>query len=121
MFVSTPFYEGATATLFMSRSAVYGYDQRCEVFGSAGLVSVDNMHQNATVLSNADGVHKTRLQHSFPERFDEAFALELNAFADVLAGDLVWPVTGTHCINVQRVADAARRSAEIGQVVSVYP
>jgi myo-inositol 2-dehydrogenase / D-chiro-inositol 1-dehydrogenase len=106
-------------TLFMSRSAVYGYDQRCEIFGSGGLVSVENVHQNTTVLSNATGIHNSRLQHSFPERFSESFAFELDVFADVLAGSLVWPITGTQCINVQRVADAARLSAETGTVVPV--
>ena len=113
------FPKGATVTLFMSRSAVYGYDQRCQVFGSAGLVSVENVHDNTAVVYNADGSHKARLQHSFPERFHDAFALELDAFADVLEGSRVWPITGHQCINVQRITDAACLSAETGNVVPV--
>lgn len=104
----------------MSRSAVYGYDQRCQIFGSAGLVSVENVHENTAVLYNVHGSHKARLQNSFPERFHDAFALELNAFADVLDGDgSVWPITALQCINVQRVTDAACLSAETGNVVPV--
>jgi myo-inositol 2-dehydrogenase / D-chiro-inositol 1-dehydrogenase len=103
----------------MSRSAVYGYDQRCEIFGSDGLVSINNVHQNTTVISNRNGVHKARLQHSFPERFNEAFSLELGAFADVVLHKREWPITASQCINVHRVTDAARRSAEIGAVVQV--
>jgi len=126
--------QGMTATLFMSRSSVYGYDQRCEIFGTAGLVSVQNVPEHATVLSTVDGVSKARLQHSFPERFREAFRLELEAFADVLdsrrsrntsntgttpSSSYVWPVSAKQCVDVQRVADAARLSAETGQVVAV--
>lgn len=119
--------QNMTVTLFMSRSAVYGYDQRCEIFGTDGLCSIQNVHEHATVLSTVDGVSKSRLQHSFPERFHEAFRLELEAFADILdsrrsrntAGASLWPVSAKQCVEVQRVADAARLSAETGQVVVV--
>ena len=55
---------GAVATLFFSRSSVYGYDQRCEIFGTDGLVSVNNVPDHTTVLSNRSGNHHARLQHS---------------------------------------------------------
>jgi myo-inositol 2-dehydrogenase/D-chiro-inositol 1-dehydrogenase len=112
---------GAVVTLFLSRFATYGYDQRCEIFGSDGLVSVKNVHSNTAVVSNKDGIHQSRLQHSFPQRFNEAFALELNAFADTVLLDKPWPVTADQCVRVQRVADAARLSADCGQVVAVEP
>jgi len=108
---------GCTVTLFMSRSAVYGYDQRCEIFGDRGLVSIQNIHEHAAVVSNVHGVSKSRLQHSFPERFHEAFRLELEAFADVILKSSDWPVTREQCVNVQRAADAARLSADTGKVV----
>ena len=113
------FSEGTVVTLFMSRSASYGYDQRCEIFGTDGLVSVGNIHENTTVISNKAGVSYSRLLHSFPQRFQEAFALELDCFADKLLLGKAWPVTEEHCINVQKVADAARKSAETGCVVTL--
>lgn len=103
----------------MSRSATYGYDQRCEIFGTEGLVSVANVHENTVIISNETGVQQARLQHSFPERFNQAFAAELDAFADTLLLGKPWPVTGEQCIRVQRVADAAQKSSETGQVVHV--
>ena len=45
--------------------------------------------------------------------------MELDGFCDVLLSDKAWPITKSQCINVQRVADAARRSAETGMVVPV--
>jgi len=101
----------------MSRSAAYGYDQRCEIFGTKGLISVDNVHETSTVLSNASGIHRSRLQHSFPQRFHESFGAELDAFCDTLLLDKAWPVTAEQCIRVQRVADGAQQSSQLGQVV----
>ena len=113
------FQKGAVATLFMSRSATYGYDQRCEVFGDKGLVSVMNHPETSMVLSTVSGIQQSRLKHSFPERFQEAFALELDAFADTLLDGKAWPITGEQCVKVQRVADAARQSCSEGRLVEI--
>ena len=48
LFFSFLYFVGTVVTLFMSRSATYGYDQRCEIFGSKGLVSVNNIHETST-------------------------------------------------------------------------
>lgn len=105
--------------LFMSRSATYGYDQRCEIFGDGGLVSTGNEHAHSTVLSNSHGITHAKLKHSFPQRFNEAFAAELDAFASTLLNDTAWPVTADQCVRVQRVADAAKLSCEENRVVHV--
>ena len=59
------------------------------------------------------------LKHSFPERFNQGFASELDAFADTLLLKKPWPVTSDDCVRVQKVADAARVSCELDQVVEV--
>ena len=105
--------------LFMSRSATYGYDQRCEIFGDGGLVSVGNEFANSAVLANGDGVTHAKLKHSFPQRFNQAFTCELDAFASTLLQDAPWPVTADHCVRVQRVADAAKLSCDEDRVVQI--
>ena len=105
--------------LFMSRSATYGYDQRCEIFGDGGLISTGNEHAHSTVLSNSNGITHAKLKHSFPQRFNEAFAAELDAFASTLLNDTPWPVTADQCVRVQRVADAAILSCEEDRVVHI--
>jgi myo-inositol 2-dehydrogenase / D-chiro-inositol 1-dehydrogenase len=127
-------FSGAVVTLFLSRSATYGYDQRCEIFGTQGLAAVGNPHEHEAKLCNVHGISRSRLAHSFPQRFEKAFALELDTFANVLVsqqrerGDgnkngnascCTWPVTAEQCIHVQQVADAARLSCETGQVVRI--
>jgi len=103
--------------LFMSRSATYGYDQRCEIFGDGGLISTCNEHAHSAVLSNGDGVMHSKLKHSFPQRFNQAFASELDAFASTLLNDSPWPVTADQCVRVQKVADAAMLSCDEDRVV----
>ena len=112
---------GTVVTLTLSRGATYGYDQRLEIFGTKGLASLTNPHSTTTQLSNSNGIHLSKLQYSFPQRFELAFSNELDLFADVLlsADDEVveWPVKEEDCIAVQRICDAALVSCESGEVV----
>lgn len=111
------FKKGTVVTLTMSRSASYGYDQRCEIFGTEGLLCVGNEHANCTVMSDKSGIHQSRLKHSFPERFNAAFGAELEAFAETILNNSTWPITREDCIATQKVADAGRRSSSTKEVV----
>lgn len=109
---------GSVVTLFLSRSAPYGYDQRAEFFGRGGRIQVGNHHETSTVVSTGQGIHQSKYQYSFPQRFEEAFANEMDNFASLIRGDLKeWLVTQEDCIRVQEVADAAQKSASTGEVV----
>lgn len=113
------FSKGAVVTLTMSRSASYGYDQRCEVFGSKGMVSVGNESSNTSILSDVNGIHHSRLKNSFPQRFHQAFSDELDAFADTILLNSPWPITRDDCIAVQKVADAAQKACKTNTIVSI--
>jgi myo-inositol 2-dehydrogenase/D-chiro-inositol 1-dehydrogenase len=110
---------GTVVNLFMSRSATYGYDQRCEIFGDGGLISTHNKHAHSVVLSNGGGVLHSKLKHSFPQRFNQAFASELDAFCSTLLLGTPWPVTADQCVRVQKVADAAKLSCDEDRVVQI--
>lgn len=111
------FKNGAVVTLTMSRSAQYGYDQRAEIFGTEGLATVGNQHSNNSVVATSNGFLQSKLQHSFPQRFRQAFNSELEAFADTILHDKEWPISRQDCINVQKIADAAKLSSQEGRVV----
>lgn len=112
------FRKGAVVTLTMSRHG-YGYDQRCEIFGSNGLASVGHMHQNTAVIANNAGFWKSALKKSFPERFDQAFDSEMKAFVDTIFNRRIWPIKREDCVATQRVADAARQSAASGVMIQL--
>lgn len=111
---------GTVVTIFLSRSAAYGYDQRAEFFGPRGRIQVGNIAETSTVVSTAMGICHSKYQHSFPQRFHQAFGNEMQLFADILLGnEAAWPVTKEDCIRVQQVADAAQKSAQTGKVVQL--
>jgi myo-inositol 2-dehydrogenase/D-chiro-inositol 1-dehydrogenase len=88
------FDTGAIGTIDNSRRAVYGYDQRVEVFGSAGMVAVSNNTPDTHVYSDAEGVHSARPLYFFLERYTESYIAELQAFVVCLRDDTPPPVTG---------------------------
>jgi myo-inositol 2-dehydrogenase/D-chiro-inositol 1-dehydrogenase len=77
-----------------SRRAAYGYDQRVEVFGSAGCASVDNNYPNTAVISDGQSVHRDLPLNFFIERYVESYIAEMKAFIECVQQDKMPPVTG---------------------------
>ena len=85
---------GAIGVIDNSRKAVYGYDQRVEVFGSGGGIVVSNRTPDLAVLSDADGVHASKPLHFFIERYTESYVAELQEFIESVGKDKTPSVTG---------------------------
>ncbi len=85
---------GAIGTIDNSRRAVYGYDQRVEVFGSDGVIIVGNNTPHQAVYSNTEGVHGALPLYFFLERYTEAYVAEMKAFIEAVRQDATPPVTG---------------------------
>jgi len=85
---------GAIGVIDNSRKAVYGYDQRVEVFGSGGGIVVSNQTPDLAVHSDADGVHASKPLHFFIERYTEAYVAELQEFIESVREDKTPSVTG---------------------------
>ncbi|TPI64826.1 inositol 2-dehydrogenase [Mesorhizobium sp. B3-1-3] len=66
-----------------SRTAVYGYDQRVELIGSAGMLLSDNRkpHELRRFTSTAAEASQP-YQFFFLERYQEAFTAEIDGFVD---------------------------------------
>ena len=78
---------GAIAVIDNSRKAVYGYDQRAEVFGSKGMAAVTNDSASNAVISSADGVTGEKPLYFFLERYMEAYAKEIKCFIEAVEKD----------------------------------
>jgi myo-inositol 2-dehydrogenase/D-chiro-inositol 1-dehydrogenase len=85
---------GAIGVIDNSRKAVYGYDQRVEVFGSGGGIVVSNRTPDLAVLSDADGVHASKPLHFFIQRYTESYVAELQEFIESVREDKTPSVTG---------------------------
>ena len=88
------FANGVIGTIENSRQAVYGYDQRVEVFGSKGAASSGNWHPNAVTLSDATSVRRDLPLNFFVERYFESYVVEMKAFVQAIAQGQPVPVVG---------------------------
>jgi myo-inositol 2-dehydrogenase/D-chiro-inositol 1-dehydrogenase len=92
--ITLRFASGAIGTIDNSRKAVYGYDQRVEVFGSGGMVQALNNTPHNDLYANADGVQAAKPLYFFLERYSESFVAEMKAFVKSVLEDCPPPVTG---------------------------
>ena len=77
-----------------SRRAAYGFDQRVEAFGSAGMAASHNPLAHTGSLTRASGTKTQPLPHFFLERYVPSYLAQWSAFERaVRAGDPP-PVTG---------------------------
>ncbi|MFC1785327.1 inositol 2-dehydrogenase [Candidatus Neomarinimicrobiota bacterium] len=78
---------GALAVIDNSREAVYGYDQRIELFGSKGSITADNNTATRTIRMTAEGTLSERPLDFFLERYQDSFRLEVNEFFEAISGN----------------------------------
>lgn len=108
--VMLKFANGVIGTIDNSRKAVYGYDQRVEVFGSAGAIQTGNNYPNTAIISDSQSVRRDLPLHFFMERYTQSFVTELEAFVEAVLQDAPSPVTGLDGRAPVVIALAARRS-----------
>ena len=111
---------GAFCKIECSRRAVYGYDQRVEVFGEHGLVSSANLEQTGLEVWTKSGTGgKDLLKPDFFQRYVRCYSAELKAFVETIErGESMSPSFGAGKRALQ-LAGAARQSFESGMQIAV--
>lgn len=92
--ITLKFKNGALGTIENSRKAVYGYDQRVEVFGSQGAARSDNWYPNAVTLCTAQQVGRDLPLNFFLERYMGSYEAEMQEFVECLRSGAPMPVSG---------------------------
>jgi myo-inositol 2-dehydrogenase/D-chiro-inositol 1-dehydrogenase len=92
--ITLHFGGGALGVIDNSRQAVYGYDQRVEVFCSGGSVTADNNYPNTARISDGQRVHRDLPLNFFMERYTESYVAEIKAFVECILNDTAPPVSG---------------------------
>lgn len=110
---------GAIAVIDNSRKAVYGYDQRAEVFGSKGMVAVTNDSESTAVISNADGITGEKPLYFFLERYMAAYAKEIKCFIKAIEEDTDTPVNVMDGLQPVLMGLAAKKSVEEHRPVKI--
>ena len=92
--VTIRFKNGALCHIDNTRRAVYGYDQRAEVFGEKGKVFTHDVHNDNTERALADGYGRPPIQNFFLERYMQAYQDEGKVFVDCIRNKTTPPCGG---------------------------
>jgi myo-inositol 2-dehydrogenase / D-chiro-inositol 1-dehydrogenase len=112
------FENGALGVVEMSRRSAWGYDIRTEVAGYDGKVVVEAAQKTTATFSRRFGFEGDHYE-SFPDRFEVAYRIELEAFFRTL-GEGGVPAPGPEeALRTLQVAVAARQSWQEGRPVRV--
>jgi myo-inositol 2-dehydrogenase / D-chiro-inositol 1-dehydrogenase len=102
------------------REAVYGYDQRIEVFGSTGMVLQDNLRPTTIRRWSSTATDaREPLLNFFLQRYQQAYKSELDAFVDALVDGRELPTSVHDGLKALRLAECALESANTGRTVKV--
>jgi len=111
--------DGRQLSISNSRRATYGYDQRVEMHGSAGMAAAENEHPVRIEVATAEGYIRPPLHDFFMTRYIAAYANEINAFVAALGGEAGGIPTGIDGLNALLIAEAALESATTGRTVTI--
>lgn len=111
---------GKQCQINCSRQAIYGYDQRMEVFGSAGMLLNDNQRETSVRRYSAKETEaQGPLLNFFMERYTEAYRLEMAAFISAIKEGAPMPITVSDGCKALELANAAQLSADTHAVVTL--
>ena len=112
--------KGVLININNSRRAIYGYDQRVEIFGSKGMMISNN--QTPTSVQQFNLKHtsiKDPIHFFFIERYMQAYRDQFNDFIDTIRVNKKPNVTFEDGRSALILANAAYKSYELGKVIDV--
>ncbi|HEU4978143.1 MAG TPA: inositol 2-dehydrogenase [Solirubrobacteraceae bacterium] len=110
---------GCLTTIDNSRQALYGYDQRVEAFGSAGMAASENPLAHTALTRTAEGTREATLPYFFLERYIPSYVREWEAFVGAVAAGEEPPVSSADARAPLVIGLAAWRSVREGRPVRV--
>ena len=111
--------DGKLCQIANNRRCAFGYDQRIEAFGSAGMARADNHTATSVTVAGATGFTSEPALPFFLERYAAAYRLELEDFIAALEKKPVELANGEDGRRALMLADAAGRSLASGAPVSL--
>lgn len=112
---------GALVHIDNSRRSAYGYDERVEAFGSAGMAESGRVPRREVRLYQGSVVQADGLHAGWFERLEPTFAAALGAFMTALSGAEVQYPTVQDGLRAQLIAEAAAESLRTNRPVQVPP
>ena len=110
---------GRLCVISNTRRSGYGYDQRIEAFGSAGMVTAGNVALDTVHSQTEAGGTSAPIHPGFLQRYGEAYRAEVDHFADVLHGRAEPLVGYADGVAALELAEACDESVRTGDVVKL--
>jgi scyllo-inositol 2-dehydrogenase (NAD+) len=113
------FSNGRLGVVDLTRNGFYGYDISTELLGTEGTVRVGYIRETPITVMTKNCVAHDTVPY-FMERFERAYTLQLQNFAQNVLNGREPPVTITDGVEALRVALAATSACRGGESVSVH-
>ncbi len=117
--VTFEFKDGSFGVIDNSRQAVYGYDQRAEVFGSKGCCEAQNDTDTRVSTVTVDGTESDKPPYFFLQRYFQAYVDEMKSFAEAVLEDKPVACGLYDAIRPVIIAKAAGLSLKEGRAVKL--
>jgi scyllo-inositol 2-dehydrogenase (NAD+) len=112
------FVDGRLGVIDLTRNGFYGYDISTEVLGTEGTVRIGYIRETPILMMTRNSVAHDTVPY-FMERFERAYTLQLQNFAQNVLNDREPPVTVIDGVEALRVALAATGACRSGRAVAV--
>jgi myo-inositol 2-dehydrogenase / D-chiro-inositol 1-dehydrogenase len=96
-----------------------GYDQRLEVQGERGVLTVDNHRRSQLAVADITGRRSAGPTTSFIERFADAYTIEMSFFISSLSAGKSMEPSGRDGLRASLIAECTERAYKTRQAVSV--
>ncbi|WP_158734994.1 inositol 2-dehydrogenase [Alteribacillus sp. YIM 98480] len=110
--ITLTFEDGSLGVIDNSRQAVYGYDQRIEVFGSKGSAEAENERPTNVKISTKEAITVDHPKYFFLERYNDAYIEEIKQFAIAIMKNSPVACSGEDGLKAELLARAAQLSLE---------
>ena len=117
--INLKFENGMLGVIDNSRQAVYGYDQRIEVFGSKGNIQAENNRPTNVCIRTNQQVSFDKPFHFFLERYRQSYINEIQAFYHAIKQDTGTPVTGHDGLMPVIIGLAANESLKMNKPIQI--
>ena len=110
---------GVLCTIDSSRQTHFGYDQRIEVFGSEGMMSIKNKKNSLYSLSDKEHTRTSKVKESFIERYENSYLDQLKHFYTCMINKSKPSVSPENILDAIQVATAGNKSLKVNEPVMV--
>jgi scyllo-inositol 2-dehydrogenase (NAD+) len=112
------FADGRLGVVDLTRNGIYGYDISTELLGTEGTLRIGYLRETPIITMTKNSVAHDTVPY-FMERFERAYALQLQNFAQNVLNDRKPSITIRDGIEALRIALAATAACKSGQPVKV--